>query len=169
VHKAVGGVNESDLTLAETSNAVVVAFNVRAARGLDDLAEQKGVLVKYFSVIYDIVDALKAVMAGKLPPVQKEVVQGHAEVRQTIRVPKLGTVAGTAVLDGKVTRASNVRLIRDDVVIFSGKVGSLRRFKDDVREVAQGYECGIGIEGYNDIREGDVIETYIIEEHAPAL
>lgn len=169
VHKAVGGINESDVTLAETSNAVVVAFNVRAARGLDDLAEQKGVLVKYFSVIYDIVDALKAVMAGKLPPVQKEVVQGHAEVRQTIRVPKLGTVAGTAVLDGKVTRASNVRLIRDDVVIFSGKVGSLRRFKDDVREVAQGYECGIGIEGYNDIREGDVIETFVIEEHAPAL
>lgn len=169
VHKAVGGVNESDLTLAETSNAVVVAFNVRAARGLDDLAEQKGVLVKYFSVIYDIVDALKAVMAGKLPPVQKEVVQGHAEVRQTIRVPKLGTVAGTAVLDGKVTRSSNVRLIRDEVVIFSGKVGSLRRFKDDVREVAQGYECGIGIEGYNDIREGDVIESFIIEEHAPQL
>ena len=108
-------------------------------------------------------------MAGKLPPIQKEVVIGHAEVRQTIRVPKIGTVAGTAVLDGKVTRNSQLRLIRDDVVIFSGKIGSLRRFKDDVKEVVQGYECGIGIEGYNDVREGDVIETFVIEEEAPAL
>ncbi len=169
VHKAVGGITESDMALAATSGAVVVGFNVRAARGLDDASEKQGVLIKYFSVIYDIVDALKSIMAGRLPPIQKEVIQGHAEVRQTIRVPKFGTVAGTSVLDGKVTRNSQLRLIRNDVVIYSGKIGSLRRFKDDVREVLQGYECGIGIEGYSDIREGDVIETFIIEEHAPAL
>jgi translation initiation factor IF-2 len=169
VHKGVGGVNESDVSLAETSNAVIIAFNVRTARGLDDMAEKKGIPIRYFSVIYDIVDALKAIMAGRLPPIQKEVILGHAEVRQTIKVPKIGLVAGTAVIDGKVTRNCQVRLIRDDVVIFSGKVGSLRRFKDDVKEVMQGYECGIGIEGYNDIREGDVIETFIIEEEAPAL
>ncbi|NRA64448.1 MAG: translation initiation factor IF-2 [Pseudobacteriovorax sp.] len=169
VHKAVGGVNESDITLAETSGGVVLAFNVRAARGLDDMAEKKGVPIKFFSVIYDIVDVLKAIMAGKLPPVQKEVIIGHAEVRDTIKVPKIGMVAGTAVTDGKVTRNSSVRLIRDDVVIFSGRVGSLRRFKDDVKEVAQGYECGIGIDGYNDIRIGDVLETYVIEEEAPTL
>ena len=105
-------------------------------------------------------------MAGKLPPIQKEVVIGHAEVRDTIKVPKVGLVAGTAVTDGKVTRNSNVRLIRDDVVIFSGRVGSLRRFKDDVKEVAQGYECGIGIDGYQDVRVGDILETFIIEEEA---
>jgi translation initiation factor IF-2 len=169
VHKAVGGINESDMALAATSNAVIVGFNVRAARGLDDNAEKLGVLIKYFSVIYDIVDVLKSIMAGKLPPIQKEVVQGHAEVRATIKVPKIGIVAGTSVLDGKISRNAQLRLIRNDVVIYAGRVGSLRRFKDDVKEVAQGYECGIGIEGYSDIREGDVIETFIIEEHAPAL
>ena len=169
VHKAVGGINESDLALAETSGAVVVAFNVRAARGLDEEAEKRGVLVKYFSVIYEIVDALKAVMAGKLPPIQREVVTGHAEVRQTIKVPKIGLVAGSAITDGKIIRNSNVRLIREDVVVYSGKLGSLRRFKDDVKEVAQGYECGIGIDGYNDIRVGDVIEAFVIEEEAATL
>ncbi|SME88696.1 translation initiation factor IF-2 [Pseudobacteriovorax antillogorgiicola] len=169
VHKAVGGINESDLSLAETSGAVVVAFNVRAARGLDEEAEKRGVMVKYFSVIYEIVDALKAVMAGKLPPIQREVVIGHAEVRQTIKVPKVGLVAGTAITDGKVVRNSNVRLIREDVVVYSGKLGSLKRFKDDVKEVAQGYECGIGIDGYNDIRIGDIIEAFVIEEEAATL
>lgn len=169
VHKAVGGVNESDISLAETSGAVILAFNVRAARGLDESAEQKGVPIKFFSVIYEIVDVLKAIMAGKLPPIQKEVVIGHAEVRDTIKVPKVGLVAGTAVTDGKVTRNSSVRLIRDDVVIYSGRVGSLRRFKDDVKEVAQGYECGIGIDGYNDIRIGDILESFVIEEEAPTL
>ncbi len=169
VHKAVGGINESDISLGTTSGAVIFGFNVRAARGLDDMADKQGTLIKYFSVIYEIVDVLKSIMAGKLPPIQKEVIQGHAEVRQTIKVPKIGVVAGTSVLDGKITRNSQIRLIRNDVVIYSGKIGSLRRFKDDVREVVQGYECGIGIEGFSDIREGDVIETYIIEEHAPTL
>jgi translation initiation factor IF-2 len=108
-------------------------------------------------------------MAGKLPPIVTESVLGHAEVRQTISVPKIGTIAGSAVLDGKITRQSKLRLIRDSVVIYNGKVSSLRRFKDDVREVAQGYECGIGIDGYADIRVGDVIEAYEMQESAPTL
>lgn len=169
VHKAVGGVNESDISLATTSGAVIIGFNVRAIRGLDELAEKQGTLIKYFSVIYDIVDVLKSIMAGKLPPVQKEVIQGHAEVRATIKVPKVGLIAGTSVLDGKITRNSQLRLIRESVVVFTGRIGSLRRFKDDVREVVQGYECGIGIDGYSDVREGDIIESYIIEEHAAVL
>ena len=169
VHKGVGGVSESDIILAETSGAIIVAFNVRAGRGLNEVAEQRGVPIKYFSVIYDIVDALKSVMAGSLPPVVTEIVQGHAEVRATIKVPKVGVVAGTSVTDGKITRNSHLRLIRDDVVIFSGKLGSLRRFKDDVREVMQGYECGIGIEGYNDIKEGDVIESYVMHEELASI
>jgi translation initiation factor IF-2 len=150
VHKAVGGINESDMALGATSGAVIIGFNVRAARGLDDTAEKQGVLIKYFSIIYDIVDVLKS-------------------IRATIKVPKIGLIAGTSILDGKVTRNSLLRLVRNDVVIYSGRIGSLRRFKDDVKEVVQGYECGIGIEGYSDIREGDVIEAFIIEEHAPAL
>ncbi len=169
VHKAVGGINESDVSLATTSGAVIIGFNVRAVRGLDEQADKQGTLIKYFSVIYDIVDVLKSIMAGKLPPVQKEVILGHAEVRATIKVPKIGLVAGTSVLDGKITRSSQLRLIRESVVVFTGRVGSLRRFKDDVREVVQGYECGIGIDGYSDVREGDIIESFIIEEHAAVL
>jgi translation initiation factor IF-2 len=169
VHKAVGGVSESDLTLGMTTGAVIVGFNVRAARGLDDIAEKNGVVVRYFSIIYELVDAVKAIMAGKLPPIVTENVIGHAEVRQTINVPKIGTIAGSAVLDGKITRQSKLRLIRDSVVIYNGRISSLRRFKDDVREVAQGYECGIGIDGYADIRIGDVIEAYELQETAPTL
>ena len=169
VHKAVGGVNESDISLAAAANAMIVGFNVRASRGLDEIASNAGVPISYFSVIYDVVDAITNVMAGKLPPTLKEVVVGHAEVRQTIRVPKIGLVAGSSVMDGKITRNSSVRLIRDQVVIFNGRIASLRRFKDDVKEVAQGYECGIGIDGYSDIKIGDVIETYVLEEHSPVL
>ena len=169
VHKGVGGISESDVRLAATSGGVIIGFNVRLGRGLSELAEQSGVVVRYFSVIYEVVDAVKALMAGTLPPIRTEVVQGHGEVRQTIKVPKIGLVAGTAVLDGKITRNSHLRLIRDDVVVFSGRIGSLRRFKDDVKEVASGYECGIGIEGCNDIREGDVIESYVIQEERATL
>lgn len=169
VHRAVGGISESDLTLAMTTGAVIVGFNVRAARGLDDIADKNGVVIRYFSIIYELVDAVKAIMAGKLPPIVTENILGHAEVRQTISVPKIGTIAGSAVLDGKITRQSKLRLIRDSVVIYNGKISSLRRFKDDVREVAQGYECGIGIDGYADIRVGDVIEAYELQESAPTL
>lgn len=169
VHKAVGGINESDINLAETSGAVILAFSVRASRGLDDYAEKKGVAISYFSIIYELVDAVKNLMVGKLPPIRTEVVQGHAEVRNAISVPRIGTIAGSAVLDGKITRGSSLRLIRDQIVIFEGKLGSLRRFKDDVKEVQNGYECGIGLEGYNDIKVGDVIEAYTIEESKATL
>jgi translation initiation factor IF-2 len=169
IHSAVGGVTESDITLGQASGALVIGFNVRAMRGLDDLAERSGVPIKYFSIIYEIVDAVKAIMVGKLPPIINEVIMGHAEVRKPINVPKIGTIAGSAVLDGKITRSSQCRLIRDSVVIYTGKLGSLRRFKDDVKEVAQGFECGIGIDGYNDIREGDVIEVFALEETVATL
>ncbi len=108
-------------------------------------------------------------MVGQLPPVVKEVVLGHAKVRQPFSVPKIGTIAGSLITDGKITRSSHLRLIRDDIVIYSGKISSLRRFKDDVKEVAQGYECGIGIDGYQDLREGDVIEAFLLEEHQATL
>ncbi len=169
IHRGVGGVTESDIALAAASKGVIVAFNVRAGRGLDEHAEEQGVPVKYFSIIYDVVDAIKSLMAGKLPPIVKEVILGHAEVRLPISVPKIGTIAGSAVTDGKITRTAHCRLVRDSVVIYNGRVGSLRRFKDDVREVLSGYECGIGIEGYNDVHEGDVIEAYVLEETASTL
>ena len=169
VHKAVGGVNESDLNLAETSQGVVLAFNVRAPNACADMAEKRGIVIKYFSIIYDLVDAVKSLMAGVLPPIETEVIQGHAEVRNAINVPKIGTIAGSSVTDGKITRNSFLRLIRNEIVIFSGKVGSLRRFKDDVKEVQNGYECGISIDGYTDIKVGDVIEAYMIEESAATL
>ncbi len=169
VHAAVGGISESDITLAAASGAIIIGFNVRASRGLDEKAEKDGVVIKYFSIIYEIVDAIKALMVGKLPPIVSELVLGHAEVRKPISVPKIGMIGGSAVLDGKITRASLCRLIRNDVVIYTGKLGSLRRFKDDVKEVVQGYECGIGIDGYNDLKEGDVIEAFVLEETAATL
>lgn len=169
IHKSVGGINDSDISLAETSGSVILGFNVRAARGLDDKAEHKGVVINYFSIIYELVDAVKSLMSGKLPPIRTEVIQGHAEVRDAISVPKVGTVAGSAVTDGKITRHSSLRLIREEIVIFDGRIGSLRRFKDDVKEVQNGYECGISFDGYNDVKVGDVIEAYVIEETAATL
>jgi translation initiation factor IF-2 len=169
IHGAVGGVTASDITLAAASKSVIIAFNTRASAGLDMIAENQGVIINYFNIIYDIVDTVKAIMVGTLPPDVSEVRLGSAEVRKPISVPKIGTVAGSAVIDGKITRNSNCRLIRDDIVIYEGKLSSLRRFKDDVKEVATGYECGISIEGYNDIKEGDVIESFVFEETAATL
>ena len=169
VHRGVGGINESDISLSETSEAVVFGFNVRASNVCVDQAEKRGIVIKYFSVIYDLVDTAKNLMAGKLPPIETEVIQGHAEVRNAISVPKIGTIAGSSVTDGKITRSSQLRLIRDDTVIYDGKIASLRRFKDDVKEVMHGYECGISIDGYTDIQVGDVIEAYMIEESAATL
>jgi translation initiation factor IF-2 len=169
VHSAAGGINESDINLAATSGAIIIGFNVRTSGNLATLAENKGVLISYFSIIYDVVDAVKSIMAGKLPPICTEVIQGHAEVRNAINVPRIGLIAGSAVTDGKITRSSLVRLVRDKIVIYKGKIGSLRRFKDDVKEVQHGFECGISIDGYNDVRVGDVIEAFIIEETAAKL
>jgi translation initiation factor IF-2 len=169
IHRTVGGINASDVSLAETSGAVIFGFNVRAPRDLLEAAEKRGVVIKYFSIIYELLDATKAIMAGQLPPVRKEVVTGHAEVRNPISVPKVGMIGGSFVTSGKIVRSANLRVIRDNVIIHTGRIGSLRRFKDDVKEVATGYECGIGVESYNDLRVGDIIEAFQIEETAAEL
>jgi translation initiation factor IF-2 len=162
--KGVGGISESDVNLAQTSNAVILGFNVRASATVVDIAKKSGVAIQYFSIIYEIIDAVKALMKGKLPPITKEVILGHAEVRDAISIPKIGLIAGSMVTDGKITRNSSLRLIRDDVVVHDGKLASLRRFKDDVKEVQSGYECGIDFSNYSNIRVGDIIEAYIMEE-----
>jgi len=169
ISTGVGGITESDVSLAKASAAVIIGFNVRPAGKSQQLAEQEGVDIKLYQVIYDAIDDVKKAMVGMLAPVLREKVLGRAEVRQVFSIPKAGNIAGTFVVDGKVTRKAQVRLIRDSVVVFTGKVASLRRFKDDASEVTQGYECGISIEGYNDVKEGDVIEAFEIESVAPTL
>lgn len=168
IFKGVGDVTESDLTLAQTSGADIIAFNVKISKSLADKADQLKVSLKSFSIIYELLDAVKDLMVRKLPPILNEVVQGHAEVRNTINVPKIGVIAGSAITDGKITRNSMLRVLRNGETVYSGKVSSLKRFKDDVKEVLSGFECGIGIEGYKDIQIGDVIESYMIEEK-PAI
>jgi translation initiation factor IF-2 len=165
----VGGITESDVSLAKASSAIVIGFNVRPAGKAQQLAEQEGVDIKLYQVIYDAIDDVKKAMVGMLAPISREKILGKVEVRQVFTIPKAGTIAGSFVTEGKVTRKSLLRLIRDSVVIYTGKVGSLRRFKDDASEVAQGYECGLGIEGYNDVREGDVIESFEVETVAATL
>jgi translation initiation factor IF-2 len=169
ISTGVGGITESDVSLAKASSAIIIGFNVRPAGKSQQMAEQEGVDIKLYQVIYDAIDDVKKAMVGMLAPVLREKVLGRAEVRQVFTIPKAGTIAGSFVTDGKVTRKAQVRLIRDSVVVFTGKMGSLRRFKDDASEVAQGYECGIGIEGYGDVKEGDVIEAFEIESIAPTL
>jgi translation initiation factor IF-2 len=169
ISTGVGGITESDVSLAKASAAVVIGFNVRPAGKSSQLAEQEGVDIKLYQVIYDAIDDVKKAMVGMLAPVLREKLLGKAEVRQVFTIPKAGVIAGTSVTEGKITRKAQVRLIRDSVVIFSGKIGSLRRFKEDASEVTQGYECGIGIEGYGDVKEGDVIEAFEIESVAPTL
>jgi translation initiation factor IF-2 len=169
ISSGVGGITESDVSLAKASSAIVIGFNVRPAGKAQQLAEQEGVDIKLYQVIYDAIDDVKKAMVGMLAPISREKIMGKVEVRQIFTIPKAGTIAGSFVTDGKITRKAQLRLVRDSVVIYTGKVGSLRRFKDDASEVAQGYECGISIEGYNDIREGDVIEAFEMETIAPTL
>ena len=164
IHSAVGGITESDVILAAASNAIIVGFNVRPDRNALDLADRNKVDIRTHRIIYEIIDEVEAAMKGMLAPTYHEVLLGHAEVRQTIRVPNVGIIAGCYVQNGKITRQSQIRIVRDGVVIFEDKISSLRRFKDDVREVAEGYECGVGIEKFNDIREGDTLEAFIMEE-----
>ena len=164
IHTGVGGITESDVMLAAASNAIIVGFNVRPDKGAIDSAERQNVDIRTHRIIYEIIEEMEAAMKGMLAPTFKEVINGHAEVRQTIRVPNVGTIAGSYVQDGKITRQSQIRVIRDGIVIFEDKISSLRRFKDDVKEVAQGYECGIGLEKFNDIKEGDILEAFIMEE-----
>jgi len=160
IHSGVGGITESDVNLAAASKAVIIGFNVRTEAQARRLVEQSGVDVRYHSVIYDAVDEVKAAMSGMLSPEIREKILGHAEVRETFRVPKVGTIAGCMVTDGIVRRNARVRVIRQDVVIHTGEMDSLRRFKDDAREVREGFECGIGIRNFNEVRVGDVIEAY---------
>jgi len=169
IHTGVGAVSESDVMLARASDAIVVGFHVRPDPAARRAAEGQGVDVRLYRVIYEATDEIKAAMAGLLPPTSVEKELGRAEVRQTFTVPRMGTVAGSYVLDGTIRRGARARLVRDGVQIYQGRVGSLRRFKDDVREVQSGFECGIGIEGYNDIKVGDVIEAFEIEEKPATL
>ena len=164
IHGAAGGIREGDVMLAAASNAIIVGFNVRPDKNALDSAERQEVEIRTYRVIYDCINEITDAMKGMLAPEFKENLLGHAEVRQTIHVPSVGTIAGSYIQDGKVTRASMIRVVRDGIVIFEDKISSLRRFKDDVREVAQGYECGIGLERFNDIKVGDVLEAYIMEE-----
>jgi translation initiation factor IF-2 len=158
-----GGITESDVLLASASNAIIVGFNVRPDRGVANAAEREGIEIRLYTIIYQLLDDLKAAMLGQLDPEFKETRLGSAEVRDTFRVPKAGVVAGCYITDGKVTRDAKVRLLRDSRVIFEGNVGSMRRFKEDVAEVQQGYECGIGIANFNDVKVGDVIEAFHVE------
>ncbi|GAB7027231.1 translation initiation factor IF-2 [Geotalea toluenoxydans] len=169
IHASVGAITETDVNLATASNAIILGFNVRPEVKAQTLAEKEGVDIRLYNIIYDAVDDIKKAMEGLLEPTLREKFLGRAEVRETFSVPKHGTVAGSYVLDGKMIRNSQVRLLRDNVVVFEGKMGSLRRFKDDVKEVASGYECGISIENYNDIKVGDIIESFEMEKVATKL
>ncbi len=164
IHTAVGGITENDVMLAAASNAIIVGFNVRPDKKAIDSAERQKVDIRTHRIIYEIIEEIEAAMKGMLAPTYKEVINGHAEVRQTIRVPNVGTIAGSYVQDGKITRNSQIRIIRDGVVIFEDKIASLKRFKDDAKEVAAGYECGVGLDKFNDIKEGDILEAFVMEE-----
>ena len=164
IHANVGAITESDVTLANVSNAIIIGFNVRPEPIAKDMAEKSEVQIKTYSVIYNAIEDVEAAMKGMLDPVFKEVIIGNAEVRQTFKISDVGTIAGCYVTNGKVARNAGVRVLRDNVVIHDGKLISLKRMKDDAKEVASGYECGIQIENYNDIKEGDIIEAYIMEQ-----
>jgi translation initiation factor IF-2 len=170
IHSGVGGITESDVLLAAASNAIIIGFNVRPEPKASGLAEQQGVDVRLYTIIYDAMAEIKAAMEGLLEPTLKERTLGRAEVRQVFTVSKAGVIAGAYVVDGTITRAAvGVRVLRDNVVVYEGRLGSLRRFKDDVREVQQGYECGISVENFNDIKAGDIIEAYAVDKIAAKL
>lgn len=167
IHAAAGGITEGDVTFAAASDAIIVGFNVRPDKLALDSAERQNVEIRTYRVIYECIEEIEAAMKGMLAPKFRENLLGHAEVRQTIHVPNVGTIAGSYVQDGKITRQSQIRVVRDGVVIFEDRISSLRRFKDDVKEVAAGYECGVGLEKFNDIKVGDILEAFIMEEVKP--
>ena len=164
IHKAVGAINESDVTLAEASNAVIIGFNVRPTPNAKSEADANQIDIRLHRVIYKAIEEVEDAMKGMLEPVYEEETIGQVEVRQIYKASKIGTIAGGMVTSGKITRDAKVRLVRDGVVIYDGEFGSLKRFKDDVKEVKQGYECGLTIQNYNDIKEMDVIEAYQMKE-----
>jgi translation initiation factor IF-2 len=160
IHGSVGGITESDILLAAASNAIVIGFNVRPESKGAALAAREGVDVRLYTIIYEVVADIRAAMEGLLEPTFREQVLGRVEIRQTFNIQGVGTIAGCYVTEGKVQRGNLIRLTRDQVVVHDGKLASLKRFKDDVREVGAGYECGLSIEGFQDIKQGDVIEAY---------
>ena len=164
IHGAVGAINESDVMLAAASGAIIVGFNVRPDRVATESAAAQGVDMRMYRIIYDCIEEMEQAMKGMLAPKYREVILGHAEVRTTFRISGVGTIAGCYVQDGKIQRAAQVRIVRDGIVIHEGVLSSLKRFKDDVKEVASGYECGCGFENFNDIKEGDVFEAFVMEE-----
>ena len=170
IHSGVGGINESDVLLAAASKAIIIGFHIRPDSNAVNIAEREGVEIRLYNIIYNVLDDIRSAAEGLLAPTIKERVLGHAEVRQLFTVPKMGTIAGCYVSDGTISRTNTkVRVVRDQVMVYEGKIGSLRRFKDDAREVQQGYECGIGIENFNDVKLGDVLEAYVLEEEATKL
>ena len=169
ISAGVGGITESDVNLAKAGGAVIIGFHVRPAGKSTKLAEQEGVQIKLYDIIYDALDEVKAAMAGLLAPIKREVAMGSLEVRDTFTIPKIGTIAGCMVITGKITRKAHLRIIRDSVQVYEGKVANLRRFKDDASEVQQGYECGVQVAGWNEIKTGDIIETYDVVEEAAKL
>ncbi|MBE9546437.1 MAG: translation initiation factor IF-2, partial [Proteobacteria bacterium] len=169
IHSSTGAITEVDVMLASASDAIIIGFNVRPDARVSETAEQEGVDIELYDVIYDAIADVKAAMEGLLEPIYKEVVQGRVEVRQLFKAPKVGVIAGSYVTDGKVARSSNIKVVRDGVVVYDGKILSLKRFKDDASEVASGFECGIAVEGFNDIKVGDTLEAYIKEQVARKL
>jgi translation initiation factor IF-2 len=169
VHRGVGGINESDVMLGAASNAIIIGFNVRPEPSAEELAEKEGVDIHTYRIIYEAVEETKEAMEGLLEPEFKEIPLGRAEVKRTFNIPKAGTVAGCLVTKGKISRQSKVRLLRDNVIIYEGKMSSLKRFKDDVREVESGFECGVGLENFNDIKENDTLEAFTLEKIARKL
>jgi translation initiation factor IF-2 len=169
LHEGTGGINEGDVVLASASNAIIIGFNVRPDNKALEAVRREQVDVRFYNVIYDVVKDIRDALTGLLAPVFTEEVLGRAEIRETFHVPKVGTIAGCYVVDGLVRRNSQIRVIRDGVVVYDGKIDSLRRFKDDVREVAVGFECGIGLENFNDVKQGDILENYVMVEHEAVL
>jgi len=166
LHAGVGAINETDVLLASASNAIIVGFSVRPERNATTLAEKEKVDIRLHTIIYELADELKRAMTGMLEPVFKEVYQGRVQVREVFRISKVGNVAGCMVTDGLVKRDSEVRVLRDNVVVFTGKMESLKRFKNDAKEVTSGFECGVSLANYNDLKPGDVIEAFVTERVA---
>jgi translation initiation factor IF-2 len=169
IHRGVGAINESDVLLATTSNAIIIGFHVRPDANARNTAAREGVDIRTYNIIYEAIEDVRAALEGLLSPEEREVMLGEAEVRQLFRVPRIGTVAGCYVSEGVIDRRSRVRVVRDGVQVYEGELGSLKRFKDDVREVREGFECGLNIAGYNDLKVGDRIECYRVEEFARTL
>jgi translation initiation factor IF-2 len=169
VRSGIGAVVDSDVLLASASNGIIIGFNVRPTLQAKSIAEREGVDIRFYNIIYNAIDDVKKAMVGMLEPVYEEKIIGHAQVRQTFQVPKIGVIAGSYITDGSVIRNAKARLLRDNVVVYTGKISSLRRFKEDAKEVSSGYECGIGLENFNDLKIDDVIEAYQMEEKTPEL